>query len=487
MQKEMVNNSEITNKRALNNYQRNFPLISRPFAKIGKDLGISENETLELFQTLKNKFSRIGPVFKPNTIGVSTLAAMQVSTERLSHVAQFISSLPEVNHNYEREHTINLWFVLTAPDSAKLHEVLKSIEIQTGIKVHDLRLEEEFRIDLGFDLDQKVEPLSLESVQDTPPSTMQKQIEFNKDFIEVLIPQIENGLAITQTPFRKIADVLDTTEDHILSALQSMLKLGQIRRFGVVVKHRELGFQSNAMVVWNIPDDTVSSLGRGIVSDPRFQFVSLCYKRQRSRPDWPYNFYFMIHGKSRESVHENLNFLIQEMLMQNFEHKVLFSTHCYKQKGARYSRFDKVENERLLLNILQEGIPVEDEPFNGISAKTGFTQQEILTHIEQWLKDGTLSRFGPMYNVEKFGGEFTLVAMQVPPDRFEEVNQLVNSFSEVAHNYEREHLLNMWFVLATSSTSETETILSAIEAQTGIKTFSLPKLEEYYLNLRFQA
>lgn len=515
MQNDTVNLSELTNKRALNNYQRNFPLISRPFAQIGQELGLNESETLKLFENLKNKISRIGPVFKPNTIGASTLAAMQVPQERLTEVANYVSSLPEVNHNYEREHVINLWFVVTAPNTDRLMQILKQIEAHTYIPVHDLRLEEEFRIDLGFDLEEQSSfqikepsfPLALGSevtnglnsknnfvpvseVDSTNKSNLINNSGSDKvcsEFINQLIPKIEKGLPLTETPYQSIAEQLNTSEEQVLQTLQFLLSQGQIRRFGVVVKHRELGYNSNAMVVWNIPDDVVTHLGHKIVSHPDLRFVSLCYKRKKSIPDWPYNFYFMIHGKSRDSVTTNLNFLIDQMQMQNFKHRILFSTQCFKQKGARYSDFQKTQSEKLLLNLLQEGLPVTDEPYAPIAAQTGFTSQEILTYIEQWLKDGTLSRFGPMYNVEKFGGEFTLVAMQVPPERFNEVNEVVNSFAEVAHNYEREHALNMWFVVATSAASETEKILKQIEEQTGIKTYALPKLEEYYLNLRFRA
>lgn len=153
MQNDQVFDSQYINL-ALNNYQRNFPLVARPFAFIGNEIGLSEQETIALFQKLKieNKISRIGPVFKPNTLGASTLAAMQVPPNLLQEVASFVSSLPEVNHNYERENNLNLWFVITASDSEKLAEALAQIELHTKIKVHDLRLEDEFRIDLGFNL-----------------------------------------------------------------------------------------------------------------------------------------------------------------------------------------------------------------------------------------------------------------------------------------------------------------------------------------------
>lgn len=491
--------------RALNNYQRNFPLVARPFAIVGSELGLDEQETIALFCKLKeeNKITRIGPVFKPNTLGASTLAAMQVPPERLTEVASFVSSLPEVNHNYERENIINLWFVTTANDAQKLTEILDRIEQHTLIKVHDLRLEEEFRIDLGFNLNPQTElrPIQQFRLNAKPNPEVQSNLTFDSnsrpDFIERLIAEIEKGIPLTEKPFEDIAQKLNVNEDEILAAINYLQESRTIRRFGVVVRHRELGYSNNAMVVWNIPDDLVSEIGQKIVAEPNLQFVSLCYKRRKSLPAWNYNFYCMIHGKNREEVMANIekltqtinlqNLNLQTLGLQNFNKQILFSKTCFKQKGARYSKFDKQTSEKLLLNLLQEGIPVADEPYKAIAGQTGFTEDEVLNYIKTWLNDGTLSRFGPMFNVEKFGGEFTLVAMQVPSERFAEVNDCVNSFTEVAHNYEREHELNMWFVLATSEAEQTKHILKKIEDQTQLKTFSLPKLEEYYLNLRFQA
>ncbi|NQU60622.1 MAG: Lrp/AsnC family transcriptional regulator [Rhodospirillales bacterium] len=140
--------------RLLNEYQRGFPLTPRPYADIAEDLGVSEDEVLARLERLGDEglISRIGAVIRPNTIGASTLAAMTVPLERLDAVANFISSLPEVNHNYEREHDFNLWFVITATDGDAVQDTIKRIEEETGLEVMDLPLAESFHIDLGFDL-----------------------------------------------------------------------------------------------------------------------------------------------------------------------------------------------------------------------------------------------------------------------------------------------------------------------------------------------
>ncbi|HEX9568665.1 MAG TPA: Lrp/AsnC family transcriptional regulator [Rhodospirillales bacterium] len=144
----------VADKSLLNDFQRDFPLEPRPFARIAATLGSSENEVLERLANLRDRgaISRVGAVVQTNIVGVSTLAAMAVPAEHLDEVAAVVSAEPTVNHNYEREHEINLWFVVTAADAAGVQEALKRIECRTGLPVLDLPLEEAFHIDLGFQL-----------------------------------------------------------------------------------------------------------------------------------------------------------------------------------------------------------------------------------------------------------------------------------------------------------------------------------------------
>ena len=142
-------------QRLLNDFQRDFPLTPTPYADMAARLGVSEAKVLAALREMsedRSVISRIGVVFPPNTVGVSTLAAMAVPETRLREVAALITALPEVNHNYEREHRFNLWFVLTAADTAQLQSVIRDIESQTGMAVLSLPLLEEYYIDLGFPL-----------------------------------------------------------------------------------------------------------------------------------------------------------------------------------------------------------------------------------------------------------------------------------------------------------------------------------------------
>ncbi len=138
----------------LNNFQHDFPLSRTPFKDIADKLGISEDDVIQRYQSHQETgiISRIGPVIRANTVGVSTLVAMTVPEHDVERVAFLINAFAEVNHNYEREHDFNIWFVVTASKESHLAEVLASIEQQTGYSILNLPLLEAFHIDLGFEL-----------------------------------------------------------------------------------------------------------------------------------------------------------------------------------------------------------------------------------------------------------------------------------------------------------------------------------------------
>lgn len=141
-------------KKLLNDFQHDFPLSPTPYADIAEMLGVSEGEVLQSISKLQQSgvISRAGPVFRPNRIGVSTLAAMSVPQHHLERVAHIVSAFPEVNHNYEREHGFNLWFVVTASSEEHLEIVLHEIEQHTGYPLMSLPMLEDYFIDLGFKL-----------------------------------------------------------------------------------------------------------------------------------------------------------------------------------------------------------------------------------------------------------------------------------------------------------------------------------------------
>ncbi len=141
-------------KDLVNGWQKGFPLVARPYARIADALGISEERVLEILAGLEARgiLSRVGAIVAPNTLGASSLVAMRVARDQLDEVAAIVSSEPGVNHNYEREDNFNLWFVVTAPDADGLDATLARIEARTGHATLRLPLQKAYHIDLGFAL-----------------------------------------------------------------------------------------------------------------------------------------------------------------------------------------------------------------------------------------------------------------------------------------------------------------------------------------------
>jgi siroheme decarboxylase len=148
-----------------------------------------------------------------------------------------------------------------------------------------------------------------------------------------LITVLQHGLPLVSRPYAAIAEQIGSTEQEVIHYIAGMQQRGDIKRFGVVVRHRKLGYQANGMVVWDIPDDRVDDLGNCF---GKFEFVNLSYRRPRRLPDWPYNLFCMIHGHDREDVMRNLAHMIESCHVGDMPHAILFSTECYKQRGALY-------------------------------------------------------------------------------------------------------------------------------------------------------
>ncbi|NYZ66507.1 Lrp/AsnC family transcriptional regulator [Endozoicomonas sp. SM1973] len=139
--------------------------------------------------------------------------------------------------------------------------------------------------------------------------------------------------------------------------------------------------------------------------------------------------------------------------------------------------------DRQLLNRLQTGIPICEYPFQVIANELSCTEQQVIDKLQKMLDSGLLTRFGPLFDINEFGGAFTLVAMQVPSEDFDKVTAIVNQFPQVAHNYQRQHQFNMWFVIATEKTDEIVDIITQIESLTGLRVYNMPKQEEFYVGL----
>lgn len=145
------------------------------------------------------------------------------------------------------------------------------------------------------------------------------------------------------------------------------------------------------------------------------------------------------------------------------------------------------DTDRLILDRLQSGFPVCERPYASAAGEIGVSEDELLVRLKRMKEEGVITRFGPLYNVERMGGEFVLCGMRVPAERFEAVAQCVNAFPEVAHNYERDHEFNMWFVIAAETRARAESVARRIEETTGLPVYRCPKLAEYHVGLYLKA
>ncbi|WP_350332937.1 siroheme decarboxylase subunit beta [Coralliovum pocilloporae] len=310
----------------LNDWQHGFPLISRPFTHIAVRHDLPEQDVLNTYIQAEadGLLSRIGTILAPNTIGASTLAAMSVMDGYLELVAELVNEEPGVNHNYERENTLNLWFVVTGADRDAVDATLQRIEQKTGLPVYAFRLQRAYHLDLGFSLtDKRSAPKA--------PRPGQANLSCLQADDRPLLQHLENGLPLVAEPFHQIAAELGRDEEDILARLQCLSEHGIIRRFGTVLHHRRFGFRSNAMAVWDIADDRINDVAAQFACHPQ---VTLCYERNRVNGVWPYNLYCMVHAGAREDALAVLDELAEVAGDALNGRDVLFSRRCFKQRGA---------------------------------------------------------------------------------------------------------------------------------------------------------
>ena len=317
-----------TAMRVLNPWQHHFPLVSQPFDALAREIQESEAWVMTRLQQAQQDgvLSRIGGVFAPEAGGAALLAAMRVPQDRLTEVAARVSAHPGVNHNYEREASYNLWFVITSEDPDSLEAAVQALECDTGLPVLRLRMRKSYRIDLGFDM---TLPLALRQARASHAAAQPVRWQDRP-----LAALVEEGLPWVARPYEVWARQLGSTESEVLHTLSNWLAQGTLRRFGMVVRHHEMGFGANAMTVFDVPDELIDACGDRLARHPG---VTLAYQRERAT-SWPFNLYCMVHGRERDDVMQVIEALTQTCGLQAMNRQVLFSRRRFKQVGARRFR-----------------------------------------------------------------------------------------------------------------------------------------------------
>jgi DNA-binding Lrp family transcriptional regulator len=335
----------------INNFQKGFPLCTNPYLAIAQKLSTKRHQLTEqiVFNALSDLdcsgvISRIGPVFDHKKAGASTLAALAVAEDKLDKIASIVNQFEQVNHNYARgshfnKTNYNLWFVVTASDPVALNNTLTRIELLTGLAVLVLPMAASYHLDLAFTLNITGNASPIVNYQQSTSLSGEASQSEVKPLTEIqrslLRKSIETGLPKHLQPYEKIAQDINASEQQVLVQIANWQHTGLIRRFGLVVKNRKLGFNANAMVVWNIDSEHVDAIAAKLSKRAE---VSLCYRRPRRLPDWPYNLFCMIHGTDKAVVLQQIEEIIEQLSLKKIEKDILFSFKAYKQKGASYHK-----------------------------------------------------------------------------------------------------------------------------------------------------
>ncbi|MBT9494450.1 MAG: Lrp/AsnC family transcriptional regulator [Paucibacter sp.] len=319
----------------INDWQQRFPLSSEPFAAMGLRYGVGSDRVLAEFGRMQasGSLGRIGGVWGSGAGGAALLCAFAVPQKRLESVAALVSAYAGVNHNYEREHAYNLWFVITGADPEQVAAGVSSLEAACNLHALRLPMQRAYRINLGFDLQRPHAAGCAARAVGHETATRDAARAVHRDD-RALAALVEDGLPLIPRPFAAWALALGCSEAHIFAKLEQWLKQGTLRRFGVVVRHHELGFAANAMCVFDVADEDVDTRAAILSRQPG---VTLCYRRARG-PGWPYNLYCMLHGRERGEVLAWLEAARAAAGLELIQQTVLFSRRRFKQCGASYFR-----------------------------------------------------------------------------------------------------------------------------------------------------
>tara|TARA_B110000238_G_scaffold182439_1_gene208205 strand:- start:87 stop:1106 length:1020 start_codon:yes stop_codon:yes gene_type:complete len=320
-----------SDKELLNEIQWTFPLVTRPFDAIAKKFDTTPEIIKEKLKNLKEigVLRQLSAIFDTRKLGyTSSLVAMEIEHDELDHVASQINRHPGVSHNYERDHQFNLWFTLAVPPGADLNDELEKFNVLKGIKkVRMLPTLQLFKIGVKLDLvdDKKHDIAPTEEKKEI------KNIEFNpteqdKDFIR----ELQKDMEIIDEPFVKAAKNLGITEDEVFAKMKHYEDVGVMRRFAAILRHRQVGFTANGMIVWKVPEDRITSVGETLGSFPQ---VSHCYERP-TYDDWPYNVFSMIHCKTHDEAYDVAKTIQNQINVS--EYKILFSSREFKKTRVEY-------------------------------------------------------------------------------------------------------------------------------------------------------
>ena len=331
----------------LSRIQKKFPLVAKPFEVIANELDISEDEVLQILQEEKSKniIRQTSAIFDTKRLGYkSSLVAFKISQDKLSDAVKIINSHPGISHNYERNHDFNVWFTLAvAPDSILgLEETIEILAKLTGADEHimlpTLKL---------FKISVKLNTTGKDEKKEKVNKVEHKELELS-ELHHQIIRKAQYDIDMVSEPFKKIIEELNIDYETFFSILNELQEVGIMRRFASILNHRKAGFNANAMVVWDVDEENGEAIGETAAA---FSAVSHCYLRPKY-PNWPYNLFTMVHGKTTEETTAIIKDIASEI--ESKAHMPLYSSKEFKKVRIEYFTPAFQEWENKYKNISEE-------------------------------------------------------------------------------------------------------------------------------------
>jgi DNA-binding Lrp family transcriptional regulator len=318
--------------RLLNIMQGDFPLVERPFAHMGEAVGISEQETIDRTAALRKGqiIRQISAIFDTRSLGYkSSLVACNVAPEKLTEAVCVINQHPGVSHNYERNHEYNVWFTIAVPPEGDAEKDVSMLAAQVDAAYRMLPTLTLYKIGVKLDMTGTMDAAATSDDKgfrspvkdDVTPLTQQER---------AFVREMQQHIEYIPEPFAAAAEAVGVSQPALFDIAADMTERKMLRRFAAILRHQKAGYRVNGMGVWAVDPDKADEAG-DIMSE--FRNISHCYLRP-TYPDWPYNVFSMIHGKSKEDC-EAVARAVQERTGIE-EYTMLYSTREFKKTRVEY-------------------------------------------------------------------------------------------------------------------------------------------------------
>ncbi len=309
--------------------QKNFPMEARPFETIANELNITEDEVIQILQEEKNNnvIRQTSAIFDTKRLGYkSSLVAFEIDEDKIDEAVKLLNSHPGISHNYERNHSFNIWFTIAiAPNSILGLE--PSVEILAKLtKANDFIILPTLKL---FKIAVKLDTTNKEKKKEKVKQKIYKNLDLTPYHYEI-IKLLQQDISFVQEPFKHVIETLNITYDELFSVMNEFIEAGVMRRFASILNHRKAGFNANAMVVWDIDEVNALEIGNEAAS---FSAVSHCYLRPKYE-NWKYNLFTMIHGKTPEDTQSVIDSIAKTIDYKS--NMALYSSREFKKIRIKY-------------------------------------------------------------------------------------------------------------------------------------------------------